>query len=237
MASVDTAETKVARLFIVDEQPLFRQGIRSSLSHVDDIEIAGEAEIDESALPAIETSLPDVVLLGNKTSFADSVAMCRSLKQRLPSVAVIMLSPGLYPDDELFLAIKAQASAYLSRNVNPDELVKVIRRCAAGEHPINENIVTRPRVAEQILQQFQDLSAEKETASFISPLTPRETEVLHLMAEGYLNKQIADKLSVSEQTIKNHITSILRKLNANARTQAVVIAIQKGLVSIGPVKQ
>ena len=87
-------------------------------------------------------------------------------------------------------------------------------------------------MAEQILQQFQELSRERETATFISPLTPRETEILNYMAQGYLNKQIADALNVSEQTIKNHITSILRKLDANARTQAVVIAIKKGLVTI-----
>jgi len=87
-------------------------------------------------------------------------------------------------------------------------------------------------VAEHILNQFQELLSERETANLISPLTPRETEILNYMAQGYLNKQIAEVLSVSEQTVKNHITSILRKLNANARTHAVVIAIKKGLVTI-----
>jgi DNA-binding NarL/FixJ family response regulator len=85
-------------------------------------------------------------------------------------------------------------------------------------------------VAERILQQFHELA--RETAGLSSPLTPRETEILDYMAKGYLNKQIAEALTVSEQTIKNHITSILRKLNVNARTQAVVVAIKKGLITI-----
>ena len=221
----------MAKVFIIDQQPLFRQGIRSSLSHVADIEVSGEADADERVLSTIETSLPEVVLLGTNTSFLDGVRLCRSIKQRLPSVAVILMTPEP-GDDQFFQAIKAQASACLSKGTTGDELVETIQRCARGEHPINESLTKRPKVAEQVLQQFYDLSREKGTAEFTSPLTPRETEILHYMAEGYLNKQIADVLSVTEQTIKNHVTSILRKLNANARTHAVVIAIRKGLVSI-----
>ena len=219
------------KIFIIDQQPLFRQGIRVSLSHTTDIEESGEADINEEILSTIETSPPDVVLLGTNATFLDSLKLCQTIKQRLPSVATIILTPQL-EDKQLFQAIKAQASAYLSRDVNVNELTQAIRRCACGEHPINENFAARPKVAEQILQQFHELSRERETATFISPLTPRETEILDYMAQGYLNKQIAEVLSVSEQTIKNHITSILRKLNANARTHAVVIAIKKGLVSI-----
>ena len=219
----------MAKVFIIDQQPLFRQGIRSSLSHVADIEVSGEADADERVLSTIETSLPEVVLLGTNASFLDGVGLCRSIKRRLPSVAVIMLAPQPQ-DEQFFQAMKAQASACLSKGTTGDELVETIVRCARGEHPINELLTKRPKVAEQVLQQFYDLSQEKATAEFISPLTPRETEILNYMAQGYLNKQIADVLSVTEQTIKNHVTSILRKLNANARTHAVVIAIKKGLV-------
>jgi len=196
---------------------------------VADIEVSGEADADERVLSTIETSLPEVVLLGTNASFLDGVGLCRSIKRRLPSVAVIMLAPQPQ-DEQFFQAMKAQASACLSKGTTGDELVETIVRCARGEHPINELLTKRPKVAEQVLQQFYDLSQEKATAEFISPLTPRETEILNYMAQGYLNKQIADVLSVTEQTIKNHVTSILRKLNANARTHAVVIAIKKGLV-------
>ncbi|GAI89025.1 unnamed protein product, partial [marine sediment metagenome] len=135
-------------------------------------------------------------------------------------------------DAQLFQALKAQAVAYLSKEVTADELVDVIRRVARGEHPINESLTTRPKLAEQVLQQFQELSWRSEAEGFISPLTPREREILNYIAQGYLNKQIAAELDISEQTIKNHVTSILRKLNANARTEAVVIAIKQGLISI-----
>jgi len=137
------------------------------------------------------------------------------------------------PDDaQLFQALKAQATAYLNKEITADQLVDIIRRVARGEHPINESLTTRPNVAEQVLHQFQELSWRSEAEGFISPLTPRETEILNYIAQGYLNKQIAVELNISEQTIKNHVTSILRKLNANARTEAVVVAIKQGLISI-----
>jgi len=221
----------LTKVFIVDQQPLFRQGIRASLSRTPDIQILGEANVDEGVLAAIETSPPDVVLLGLAATLPGDLELCHTIKQRLPSVAAIILTPEPY-DEQFLQAIKARASAYLSKDVDAKELAQTIRRCAEGEHPINENLVERPKVAEQILRQFHELSAEKEAASFISPLTPRETEILDYMAQGYLNKQIAAELNVSEQTIKNHITSILRKLNANARTHAVVIAIKRGLISV-----
>ena len=219
------------KVFIVERQPLFRQGIRSSLSNEAEIEVSGESDVDESMLSTIELSPPDVMLLDIDAPSLNGLKLCRAIKQRLPSVAAVILTPKPQ-DEELLQAIKSQASAYLSKELTAQELAQVIRRCAQGEHPINESLAGRPKVAEQVLQQFYELSSEKEASSFISPLTPRETEILNHMAQGWLNKQIANYLNVSEQTIKNHVTSILRKLNANARTHAVVIAVKKGLVSI-----
>jgi RNA polymerase sigma factor (sigma-70 family) len=221
----------MVKLFIIDQQPLFRQGIRSSLAGLPDIEVSGEAEVDDKVLSTIESLPPDVVLLSVDGAVVESLKLCRRIKQQVPSVAIVVLSPEP-ADDQFFEAIRAQASAYLSKRVTKKELVETIRRCAKGEHPINESLSNRPKVAEQILQQFYELSREREATTFISTLTPRETEILNYMAQGYLNKQIADVLNVSEQTIKNHVTSILRKLNVNARTQAVIVAIKKGLVTI-----
>ena len=221
----------MSKVFIIDGQPLFRQGIRTSLSNLPDVEVCGESEVNEQVLSTIEASPPDVVLMDIVVPSLEGLKLCRTLKKHLPGTSVIVITPQ--PDDEQILeAIKAHASAYLSRTVTIEELAQTITRCSRGEHPINESLVGRPKLAEQVLQQFYELSREKEAASFISPLTPRETEILDYMAQGYLNKQIADVLNVSEQTIKNHITSILRKLNANARTQAVIVAIKKGLITI-----
>ncbi len=123
-------------------------------------------------------------------------------------------------------------AAYLTKEIIGDQLGEMIRRVARGEYPINESLSNRPELAGKILSQFQELSRKTEAETLIAPLTTRETEVLNYVAQGYSNKQIAAKLDISEQTIKNHVASIMIKLNANARTQAVVIAVQQGLISI-----
>ncbi len=219
------------RILIADQQPIFRQGIRSSLTQIADIDICGEVGTGDELMSAINNLFPDVVLLDINLSSGDGPDLAKTVKQQLPSVAVILLSPQPN-DDELFQAIKSRVAGYLKRDVSSEELVTTIRRAAAGEHPINDTFLAQPKVADKVLQQFQDLSWGKGVESFVSPLTPRETEILSYMAKGYLNKQIADTLYISEQTIKNHITSILRKLDANARTEAVVTALKRGLISL-----
>ena len=220
------------RIVVADQQPLFRQGIRSSLSQTTDIEICGEVGSSNELTSTINTLYPDVILLDINLPPDNGLDLARAVKQQLPSAAVIILTPQP-SDDELFAAIKARAAGYLKRDIASNELVTAIRRAAQGEHPINDTLLAQPKAAEQVLQQFQDLSWGQGVEPFVSPLTPRETEILTLMAQGYFNKQIAVKLDISEQTIKNHITSILRKLDANARTQAVVTAIKRGLISLG----
>lgn len=219
------------KVFILSSQSLFRQGVKQSLDNAKGIEVLGEAGISEEVLKTMESSLPDIVLVDIDTPGDSGLKLARKIRQRLPHIGVIMLTSN--PDDEqLFQAIKAQAAAYLSKEVTGEQLFDIIRRTAQGEHPINESLATRPKVAEQVLQHFQELSLEKGAEVVIAPITPREREILTYMAQGYLNKQIAFALKISEQTVKNHVTSILRKLNANARTQAVVEAIKQGLVSI-----
>jgi len=219
-------------VFIVSQQFLFRQGIEHSLSSMEDIEISGTAEVNSELPSTLDTLLPDVALMDIDGPSDGGLTLARRIKQRLPNIGVIVLTSN--PSDaQLFQALKAQAVAYLNKEVTAEELVNTIRRVARGEHPINESLTNRPQIAEQVLHQFQELSWRSEAEAFISPLTPRETEILNHIAQGYLNKQIAFQLGISEQTIKNHVTSILRKLNANARTEAVVVAIKQGLISIG----
>ena len=218
-------------VIIVSQQSLFRQGIEHSLSEIKDIQITAAAEVSDEVLSAIDTLPPDVALVDIDAPSDVGLRLARKIKQRLPNVGVAVLTSN--PEDaQLFQALKAQAVAYLSKEITADELAAVIRRIARGEHPINENLTNRPKLAEQVLHQFQELSWRSEAEGFISPLTPREIEILNYIAQGYLNKQIAAELNISEQTIKNHVTSILRKLNANARTEAVVVAIRQGLITI-----
>lgn len=223
--------TNKIQVIIISQQSLFRQGIEHSLSGEEDMAITGTAEVNEEVLSTIDVLPPDVALVDIDAPADSGLKLARKIRQRLTSVGVVVLTSNT-DDAQLFQALKAQAGAYLSKEVSADELIDTIRRVANGEHPINETLTARPKLAEQVLQQFQELTWRSEAEGFISPLTPREREILNYIARGYLNKQIAAELDISEQTIKNHVTSILRKLNANARTEAVVVAIKQGLISI-----
>ena len=219
------------QVFVISQQSLFQQAVEHTLSETEDIAISGTIAVSDDVLKAIDNLPPDVALLDIDGPWESGLDLARKIKQRSPNIGVIVLTSN--PDDnQLFLVLKAQAVAYLSKEITAEDLISIIRRVAKGEHPINESLTTRPKVAEHVLQQFQELSSRSEAEAFISPLTPREIEILQYIAQGYLNKQIAAELGISEQTIKNHVTSILRKLNANARTEAVVVAIKKGLISI-----
>jgi DNA-binding NarL/FixJ family response regulator len=219
------------KAIIADQQAFYRQGLRSLLDKTDDIEVISEVDSVPALFSAMNNQLPEVLLLDILLPAMENQDVARSVKQQFPSTSIILISPNLN-DNELFQAIKSRASGYVSRNVSPEELLSNIRRGANGEHPINDTLLAHPQAANKVLEQFQDLSWGKGVEAFISPLTPRETEILSYMAKGFLNKQIAAKLSISEQTIKNHVTSILRKLDANARTEAVITAVKMGLISL-----
>jgi len=223
--------TNKIRAFIVSQQILFRQGVELVLSSMEGIEISGAADFNNGIAFTVDELPPDVAIVDIDAPSDSGLALARSIKQRLPSVGIVVLTSN--PNEtQLFQALKAQAAAYLNKEITADHLVDAIRRVARGEHPINESLTARPKLAERVLQQFQELSWRSETEGFIAPLTPREMEILNYVAQGYLNKQIAVELDISEQTIKNHVTSILRKLNANARTEAVVVGIKQGLISL-----
>jgi len=222
--------TQKIKVCTFSQQSLFQEGILHALSGTEDIQIIGQAKVTDKAL-IIEVMPPDVVIVDIDAPSDSGLSLAYRLKQRLPNVGIIALtsSPS---DDQLFQALGTQVAAYLSKEISRDYLADMVRRVARGEYPINESLSTQPEMAGKILRQFQELSGKTEVETLISPLTARETEILNYVAQGYSNKQIAAKLDISEQTIKNHVASIMIKLNANARTQAVVIAVQKGLISI-----
>ena len=223
--------TNKISVLIVSQQVLLRQGVELALSSTKDFDISGITDFNNEIVFDIEESPPDVAIIDIDGPADSGLILARQIKQRLPSVGIVMLTSN-HNDAQLFQALKAQAADYLSKETTAANLADSIRRVAAGEHPINESLTINPNVADQVLQQFQELSLRSETEGIISPLTTREIEILDYVSKGYLNKQIALSLGISEQTIKNHITSILRKLNANARTEAVVIGLKQGLISI-----
>jgi two-component system response regulator DegU len=223
---------KINKIFVViiSRQPLLRAGIEHSLSQIGGVEILQAGDFQKEVLSRLDMVLPDVIIVDIDDSSDERFKIVREIKQHLPNIGVIIISNN-DDDEQIFQALKSQAAAYLTRDVTTEELGKTVRQVANGEYPINETFVNRPKVASQVVEQFQGLALSGEV-DFVLPLTSREREVLEYIAQGYPNKQIADKLEISEQTIKNHVTSVLRKLNANSRTEAVVQAIKRGLISV-----
>jgi DNA-binding NarL/FixJ family response regulator len=222
-------EEQTIKIWLFSQQSLFRQGIHHTFSDVSDIEIVGEAQVTDKMSRTIEIMPPDVVIVDIDSASDSGLNLVNRVKQVTPSTAVIVLTSDI-SDEQIFEAIKRQVSAYLGKDISSKELVDLVRRVARGEHPIHDSLSNRPKVASHVLDQFQELYQQREVENLISPLTSRETEIVNFMAQGYANKQIAVKLKISEQTIKNHVTSILSKLDANARTEAVVKAIKRGLI-------
>jgi two-component system, NarL family, response regulator DegU len=215
------------KVMVIDEQALFRAGVRQALSAQPDLEIL-ECDPTQRPLETIETNLPDVVLLGSDLTSLSGIDLGRKIAQYYPNTKVIVLSPD--PNDqELFEVIKTAAAACMSKKASADDLAGTIRRAFKGEYPINESLMTRPKVAKQVLNQFRGFNRTMEGIAV--PLTRRETQILTYVAEGNSNKEIARILTISEQTIKNHVSAILRKLNANDRAHAVTLALQSGWIS------
>jgi len=160
------------QVFIISQQSLFLQALEHSFSETEDITIIGTTNINNEVLKAIDNLPPDVALLDLDGPSESGLELARKIKQRSPNIGVVLLTSN--PDDnQLFLALKAQAVAYLNKEVTAQQLIEIIRRVAKGEHPINESLTNRPKVAEHVLQQFQELSSRSEAEAFISPLTPR----------------------------------------------------------------
>lgn len=215
------------KVMIIDEQAFFRAGVRQTLSDQSDLEIL-ECDPTQDVLQLVEANLPDVALLGSDLASLSGIELGRKIAQHFPNTKVIVLSPDPN-DEELFEVIKTSAVACLSKRASAEELASTIRRARSGEYPINESLMTRPKVAKQVLNQFRGMARTLE--GIAAPLTKRETQILTYVAEGNSNKEIARILAISEQTIKNHVSAILRKLNVNDRAHAVALALRSGWIS------
>jgi len=222
------------KVMIIDEQPYFRAGVRQALSQHSDFDVM-DCDPGQDPMGMIEANLPDIVLLGSDLTTHSGLELGRKIVRYFPTTKVVILSPDPN-DEELFDVIRTAAVACLRKNSTADELAETVRRASRGEYPINDSVMTRPIVAKHVLNEFQSLaSLGRNMETIVAPLTVRERQILNHIANGNTNKQIARLLSISEQTIKNHVSAILRKLNANDRAHAVVLAIRRGLISAEPV--
>lgn len=201
------------RVLIVDDHAVVREGLRTFLELQEGLEVVGEAGDGEEALPLAEGLGPDVILMDLVMPKLDGVGAMRELRQRVPGARVIVLTSFL-DDERLMPAIRAGAAGYLLKNVQPQELARAIRLADAGETLID------PAVAARLVEAVADGGAAEPEPE----LTPREQEVLDLIARGFSNKRIALELGVAEKTVKTHVSHVLAKLGVSDRTQAALYA-------------
>jgi NarL family two-component system response regulator LiaR len=210
--------TERITVLIADDHPVVRQGLRTFLEVQDDVELAGEASDGAEAVELAKQSLPDVVLMDLVMPGLDGIQATRQIRDLSPSTRVIVLTS--FDDDErVFPAIKAGAAGYLMKDVPPAELAEAVRRVHRGE------ALVAPSVAAKLMQ---EVAGRKPAAD----LTGRELDVLRLVARGLSNKLIARELSVSEKTVKTHVSNILAKLHLADRTQAALYAVREHLVEL-----
>jgi DNA-binding NarL/FixJ family response regulator len=209
----------VIRVLIADDHAVVRQGLRTFLELHDDIEVVGEAEDGERALDAAAALEPDVVLMDLVMPRLGGVAATERLRERGSAARVIVLTSFL-DEDKVLPAVRAGAAGYLLKDAEPAELVRAIRTVDRGE------ALLHPAVAARVLR---ELAADGDRARRHELLTPREREVLALLARGRANKAIALDLGVAEKTVKTHVGNILGKLGLADRTQAALYAVREGL--------
>ena len=220
------------RILLVDDHALFRVGMRQILEREEDFDVVAEAEDSRSAFDAAIEHTPDIVLMDLSLPAPGGIETTQRVKREVPSAGIIVLAVN-EDEDQLFDAIRAGAAAFILKDVGPDDLVTIIRRVSAGEYLINDKVFAKPSVASRVLKEFRELAVYgQESAPIFAPLSPREVEILDNIAQGMTNKQVAYALSISEQTVKNHMSSILRKLSVNDRTQAVVYAMKQGWIRV-----
>ena len=209
------------KVIICDDQAIVRDGLAMLLKLEPDIDIVGSAEDGAEAVEMVADKKPDLILMDLKMPIMNGVEATRQIVAKYPEVKVLVLTT--YADDEwVFDAIQAGASGYLLKDTPREELIKAVRGTVAGKTYVD------PSVAGKVLEQVS--SNQTQPATFItSKLTEREAEVLRLIAKGLSNADIADRLFLSDGTVRNHVSAILAKLGVSDRTQAAVIAIQHGL--------
>ncbi|MCB9175774.1 MAG: response regulator transcription factor [Caldilineae bacterium] len=215
------ADDKI-RVFLCDDHAIVRQGIRALLTTEPDLEVVGEAADGAEALAALEAAAPDVILMDLAMPRMDGIEAIGRIKAAWPEARILVLT-SFASDDKVFPAIKAGALGYLLKDSGPEALVQAIRQVHHGESSLH------PAIARKLLEELSRPAAE---AAMPDPLTARELEVLRLIARGLSNQQIAGQLTISDATVRTHVSNILGKLQLASRTQAALYALREGLATL-----
>ncbi len=225
MASKPPAEK--LRVIIVDDHALFRRGLEMVLENEVDIEVVGEAHDGQQAVDRTTELMPDVVLMDVRMPRRSGIEATQRIKELMPHVKIVVLTNS---DEEadLYEAIKAGASGYLLKEISSEEVADAIRSVVQGHSRIS------PAMASKLLSEFQAMSKRTDDRQPLAPpkLTERELQILRLVAKGLGNRDIAQQLFISENTVKNHIRNILEKLQLHSRMEAVIYAVKEKLFDI-----
>ncbi|HSS61098.1 MAG TPA: response regulator transcription factor [Candidatus Limnocylindrales bacterium] len=214
------------RILIVDDQSLVRAGFRLILESQRDLEVVGEAGDGEDAIAAVRRLRPDVVLMDVRMPRLDGVEATRRIVESQSGCRIVMLTT-FDLDEYVYAALRAGACGFLLKDVTPDRLIAAVRLVGDGD------AMLAPSITRRLIERYAARSIADSLRRGLDSLTEREAEVLRLMARGLGNQEIAEKLFVSEATVKTHVGHILDKLNVENRVQAVVAAYESGLVSLG----
>jgi len=211
------------KVLIVDDHPVFRDGLRQALQSRKELQVIAAAGGGEEMWRALRAhGRPHIVLMDVEMPGENGIELTRALLEKYPDVRVVMLT-AFSDSERVFAALKAGAVGYLLKNVSPDEIRATVERAAAGEPMLSGEIAGR------VLREFERERREDRDRAQLAALTPREEEILKLLATGESNKEIGQRLFISDQTVKNHVASIFRKLQVNDRTKAALLAVKLGL--------
>ena len=216
---------ELIRLFVADDHPIVREGLRALIATEPQMKLVGEAADGVQAIEQIKALRPDVILLDLKMPRKDGLAVIDEIVQDDPDVRIVVLT-SFAEDEKVFAAIKAGALGYLLKDSSPDELLQAIRDVYNGESHLH------PTIARKLMRELsKPVSANQKPTT--EPLTTREVEILNLVAHALTNREIAERLSLSERTVRHHVSNILEKLHLASRTQATLFALREGLSNLG----
>jgi two-component system, NarL family, response regulator DevR len=202
------------RVFLLDDHDLVREGIRSLLESDDEIEVVGEAGTAADALTRVPLAKPDVAILDVRLEEGDGIEVCRELRSAMPDLACLMLTS--FADDEaLYSSVMAGAAGYVLKQIKTRDLIQDVKKVAAGESLMD------PRAVAKVVERIAN---PPKTDPALASLSRQERRILDLIAEGMTNRQIAEAMFLSENTVKNYVTGLLRKLNMSSRTEAAIFA-------------